>query len=184
MLVASRCWRLTMAPRKRKPAASKARTILSVDPGASAGIALFVDERYAGSAAVNGASHQALYQGIMSLLQKSPFGSPAPHLCVIEDGFGRGIGAKTLDRRRGLAMGAAEAAGFTTFTYVYPGTWHSQMFVSRESAAMKSEAMAWCKKGLKLDCETHDQAEAVVLGFWAYGEYGQVLADTDVDIPT
>lgn len=164
-----------MAPRKRKPAASKPRTLLAVDPGASAGIALFVDERYAGSAAVNGASHQALYQGIMSLLAKSPYGSPAPHMCIIEDGFGRGIGAKTLDRRRGLAMGAAEAAGFSNFVFIYPSTWHAAMFTSRESAAMKSEAMAWCKKWLNVNPATHDEAEAAVLGHWAYGEYGHII---------
>lgn len=164
---------------KRKPELTKPRTLLAVDPGASAGIALFVDERYAGSAAVNGASHQGLYRGIQDLKLAYEGQLPQPMLCVIEDGFGKGIGAKTLDRRRGLAMGAAEAAGFENFVFVYPGTWHSQMFSNRDSAGMKAEAMAWCKKWLNITPTTHDQAEAAVLGHWAYGEYGQV-----VDIPT
>lgn len=160
-----------------KSKSKQPRTLLAVDPGASAGLALFVDERYVGSRAVNGASHKELYEAIRSLKMDigPPYTLPGPFLCVIEDGFGKGIGSKTLDRRRGLAMGAAEAEGFDKVIFVYPGTWHSQMFSARDSAGMKAEAMAWCKKWLNIEPKTHDEAEAVVLGHWAYGEYCQVV---------
>lgn len=160
---------------KSKPVAAKPRTLLAVDPGSSAGIALFVDEKYAGSAAVNGASHRALYKGIMELLEKYPNTLVGPFLCVIEDGFGRGLGSKTLDRRRGLVMGAAEMAGFDKTVFVYPGTWHSAMWKVRASEDMKAAAMAWCQKWLNFTPETHDQAEATAMGYWAYGEYGHIV---------
>ncbi len=160
-----------MASRKKKPKQPPApRVVLAADPGSSAGLALYVDGKFWGSKAVNGTSHIALYDTIMLLLDGCHL---VRDLCVIEDGFGKGIGAKTLDRRRGLIMGAAQAAGFQNFTFVSPSTWHSAMLVSRESAAMKSEAMLWCKERLGFSPTTHDEAEACCIGFWACERYGK-----------
>lgn len=156
-----------MAPRKRKPAMLKARTILAFDPGASAGVALFVDGQYIDSCSANGASHIGLYKSIQAMAATYAKQLPLPMRCVIESGFGRGIGAATLDRRRGLCMGAAEVAGFEHYVFISPSTWHAAMFRARDSSTMKSEAMAWCKAVLNINPLTHDQAEACCIGYYA-----------------
>lgn len=161
-----------MAAKSKKLAA---RLILAFDPGGSAGVALFKDMQLIGSASVNGASYVALMRAAANLIEAANAWDvpPGQRMTVIEDGFGRGIGAKTLDRRRGLCMAAAEACSMTDIRFVYPGTWHSAMFTSRVSAEMKSEAMAYCKSTWKFEPRSHDEAEACVLGWWAAQEYGQ-----------
>jgi len=153
-----------MGKRKKPPK----RLVLAFDPGASAGIALYKDGTFVGSASVNGTSHRALMRAASNLIEAaSGWDIPSEsRLAVIEDGFGRGIGAKTLDRRRGFCAAAAESCGIEEVRYVYPSTWHSRMFVATESAAMKSEAMAWCKQNLDSYPATHDEAEACVLGYF------------------
>ena len=159
-----------MAAKSKKLAA---RLILAFDPGSSAGVALYVDGKFVGSASVNGTSHRALMRAASNLIEAAN-GWEVPteaRLAVIEDGFGRGLGAKTLDRRRGMCAAAAESCGIENVRYVYPSTWHSRMFVATKSAEMKSEAMAWCKERLQHQPQTHDEAEACVLGHFVV-QYG------------
>ncbi len=154
---------------KRKAPAVPPRLVLSFDPGSSAGVALFLDGQYVGSKACGGAFFTTLSEAVLFLTNQVTGFVDFTHdekICVVEDGFGRGIGSKTLDRRRGLCAAAAEHSWFANVEYVYPGTWHSAMFKSRESAAMKAEAMQWCRDNLGFTPDTHDQAEACVLGWW------------------
>ncbi len=146
------------------------RVILAMDPGASAGVALFVDGQYKGSRACGGASHKSLVVAIDILtLNSGAHDVPSDQwLCVIEDGgWDRGKGAKTLDRRRGLCMGAAEMCGFTNTVFVGPSTWQSFIFERHRPEDTKVASMAWCKKWLNIVPDTHDAADAVCIGWWA-----------------
>jgi hypothetical protein len=156
-----------MAPRKTRAKKPVYRAVLAIDPGASAGVSLHIDGEFCASAACAGHKHATLVAAIKDIIQKSPklfFVSADERLCVVEDGWGKGIGAKTLDRRRGLCMGAAESAGFNTTIFLYPSTWHSEIFGGKVPDT-KTASMEWCRAHGHLP-ETHDEADAICLGYY------------------
>ena|SRR5882672_8798196 len=151
-------------PKKSDRVAIKPRLVLAIDPAKDAGVAVFLDGQLVGYSEANGTSWTALSPVIRALVSAYSDIPDNQRHCVIEDGFGRGIGAKTLDRRRGIAQASAESAGFHSFQLLYPSTWQSSTFGPLGGRDTKALSIAYVRDRFQVEGVSHDVADAISIG--------------------
>lgn len=148
--------------------------LLSIDPAAEAGWAIFYLGQLRACGACDGTKWKTLVAHIDEearyALGQMQRGTESRE-CTIEDGFfqyGKQTfkGTLTLGRRRGLAQAAGEALGFDKFTFIGPSTWQNGLGWQRGQDT-KVWSLARAKRlypGPLTDDITHDVADAINIG--------------------
>lgn len=155
-----------MAAKKREKL--RPRMTLAVDPGEQGGLALYVGEALVQTRATNGSSWRVMSADITEMCASYSFIPTEHRLCVIENGFGRGIGSKTLDRRRGIAQAAAESCGFVNYHLVYPATWQTSVWGGLKGRDTKELSLSHAReRNPYVPIADHNVADAVLIGAWA-----------------
>lgn len=148
-----------------RKSASKPRLVVTIDPAREAGVAVFVGGRYVASAPADGSTWVGLMRVLKPMLANYDYIPQVERLAVIEDGFGKGIGAKTLDRRRGLAQAACEACGIHNFEWISPATWICALFGSTK-VDTKVESVKYVRAFLNVIPQDHNESDAIAMGAW------------------
>lgn len=158
-------------PKKSDRGAIKPRLVLAIDPAKAAGIAVFLDGQLAGYAEADGSSWTSMAPVIKGLVAAYADIPDNQRHCTIEEGFGLGKGAKTLDRRRGIAQASAESAGFHSFMYLYPSTWQNSTFGPIGGRDTKALSTAYVRDRFQVEGVSHDVADAISIGAYVVGEH-------------
>lgn len=146
---------------------SSEHVLVVMDPGAMAGIALFIDGKLVCAKPAEGNT----WRGLCEVLQPMVDGyQTSGGLCIIEDGFfGKFLkGSGTLYMRRGLCQAAAEASGISRFKFVQPSVWQNALLGKVPKGETKAYAKAYVQsRGHDLDSQ--DAIDAAAIGYWYLG---------------
>lgn len=146
-----------------KRARTTPRLLLSVDPAAAAGLAVFYEGKLVAHGPADGSTWVGLVQALKPMLEPWQHVPAHERLTVIEESWSSGKGGQTLALRRGLAQAAAEALGFRDFIRVGASTWQSALFGSTK-VDTKAESQRYCEEQLGFIPVIHDVADSAALG--------------------
>jgi hypothetical protein len=147
---------------------SEYRLILVFDPGANAGVALFVDGHLVDYQTADGDRFESLNNVAVNMV--SPYQSIDTNrrLSIIEDGFfGKFLkGSGTLYMRRGLCQAVSENNGVYFHEFVQPATWQNRLFGPHRGKNTKDLSREFVKNTYKKDLRSADVCDSICIGHW------------------
>lgn len=158
---------------KRKPK-YPVYTVVGIDPGASAGVAVVHNGVLVASRPAVGSEFPTLYQAVKEAMAGHDI-SLENVVGVVEQGWvTKGWGSKgalTLAQRRGIAQSAMEANGITRIEYVYSSTWMNEFYGGIHGKNTKELSTTWFKATTGRDAACDDEADAAAMASWSYTKF-------------
>jgi Holliday junction resolvasome RuvABC endonuclease subunit len=135
--------------------------LLAIDPGASAGWALFEEGKLTAYGTARGSMWRSFVQDMAPKLKNWYQNGTA----IIEQGWtNRSKSALTLGQRRGLAQAAAEFFGFDQIEYIASSTWMNGLYGSIHGKDTKRLSTERVRTVHNLVDLTHDVCDAINIG--------------------